>query len=89
MIDDMETEVDLLERQRKEAWRLLGCLEGSFSALFFYAVVMSLMLIAALVFGYQAWILAVACTGALVSIPLSAVFKSHFSKKYMRLANGE
>lgn len=87
MVDDMETELEMLSRHRAEAWGACGEAVGDSFTYLYLSSAMTMCLFAAGSVGEWVWLAApVAWLSTGVVGPL---LKSHFSKKYMRLANGE
>lgn len=89
MAGDMETEVEMLRRHRAEAWGSCGEAVGDSISYLYLSSVMTLSLFAAGSLGNQDWIWLAALVAWLSTGIVGPLLKSHFSKKYMRLANGE
>jgi len=89
MIDDMETEVEMLERHRYEAWAECGLWVGRSWAVTIDLLVMMGLFFSAFHLGPQEWMLWAVLGTIGTDIILSHLLSKHFSKKYMRLANGE
>lgn len=89
MMNDMETEVEMLRRHRAEAWGLCGEAVGDSLSFLFLSSVMTLCFMGVWMVGPQVWIGLIAMSSWIVATFVGVFLKSHFSKKYMRLANGE
>lgn len=89
MDEDTETEVDMLRRHRSEAWGECGKWVGCSWASTISMLLMMALFVSTFWFGPQTWMLFVLLGTVATDFVANYFLQSHFSKKYMRLANGE
>jgi len=88
-MNDMETAVEMLERQLDDTWGIVGKTEGANLCHMFLAMMTMVALISIWIFGPNVWIGGATIFIWATTVVFQPLVESHFSKKYMRLANGE
>lgn len=88
-MNDMETETELLERHLEETWEIVGEMECEAWGRSIPFIAISAMFFLCYWMGPGLWMMVIVLASCIGNILFNGFFKSHFSKKYMRLANGE
>lgn len=89
MVEDTETEVEMLKSHLQEAWGIVGDMECEVAVRAILTYTIGAMFFLCYWRGPDIWMMWVILAGCVANVLFTVMFQSHFSKKYMRLANGE
>jgi len=88
MMNDMETEVEMLRRQLRDRWDDTAKLEAEWYGNFVLCVTMSVCFVMCYFSGPHPFLWIFVVLGLFTDGLVGRILQSHFSKKYMSLANG-